>query len=202
LRPNLNDSQDVRVLGVDPGLTRMGVGVVEGRIGAPMQMVAAGVLRSPADAPIAERLLAIEGQVEQWLDEHVPDAVAVERMFAQEGVRTIMGTAQAAGVAMVAAARRGLPVALHTPSEVKAAITGDGRAQKEQVAAMVVRILKLSSAPKPVDATDALALAICHVWRGGAADRIAEALQRQGVSLPSGNVPMHRERGRRKGGFR
>ncbi|HLJ21883.1 MAG TPA: crossover junction endodeoxyribonuclease RuvC [Stellaceae bacterium] len=192
----------MRVLGVDPGLTRMGVGVVEGRIGAPMQMVAAGVLRSPADAPIAERLLAIEGQVEQWLDEHVPDAVAVERMFAQEGVRTIMGTAQAAGVAMVAAARRGLPVALHTPSEVKAAITGDGRAQKEQVAAMVVRILKLSSAPKPVDATDALALAICHVWRGGAADRIAEALQRQGVSLPSGNVPMHRERGRRKGGFR
>ncbi|HEV3173577.1 MAG TPA: crossover junction endodeoxyribonuclease RuvC [Actinocrinis sp.] len=192
----------MRVLGVDPGLTRMGVGVVEGRIGAPMRMVAAGVLRSPADAPIAERLLVIEGQVEQWLDEHNPDAVAVERMFAQEGVRTIMGTAQAAGVAMVAAARRGLPVALHTPSEVKAAITGDGRAQKEQVAAMVVRILKLSSAPKPVDATDALALAICHVWRGGAADRIAEALQRQGVSLPSGNVPMHRERGRRKGGFR
>ena len=192
----------MRVLGVDPGLTRMGVGVVEGRIGAPMRMVAAGVLRSAANLPIHERLLAIEVQVEQWLDEHTPDAVAVERMFAQEGVRTIMGTAQAAGVAMVAAARRGLPVALHTPSEVKAAITGDGRAQKEQVASMVVRILKLSEAPKPVDATDALALAICHVWRGGAADRIAEALQRQGVSLPSGNVPMHRERGRRKGGFR
>ena len=187
---------------MDPGLTRMGVGVVEGRIGAPMRMVAAGVLRSAAGDPIHERLLAIEVQIEEWLDEHTPDAVAVERMFAQEGVRTIMGTAQAAGVAMVAAARRGLPVALHTPSEVKAAITGDGRAQKEQVAAMVVRILKLSEAPKPVDATDALALAICHVWRGGAADRIAEALQRQGVSLPSGNVPMHRERGRRKGGFR
>lgn len=187
---------------MDPGLTRMGVGVVDGRIGAPMRMVAAGVLRSASDAPIHERLLAIEVQVEEWLDEHNPDSVAVERMFAQEGVRTIMGTAQAAGVAMVAAARRGLPVALHTPSEVKAAITGDGRAQKEQVAAMVVRILKLSEAPKPVDATDALALAICHVWRGGAADRIAEAMQRQGVSLPSGNVPMHRERGRRKGGFR
>jgi len=192
----------LRVLGVDPGLTRMGVGVVEGRIGAPLRMVGAGVVRTPADAPIAERLLAVDEQIGQWLDEHTPDAVAVERMFAQEGVRTIMGTAQAAGVAMVAAARRGLPVALHTPSEVKAAITGDGRAQKEQVAAMVVRILKLSEAPKPVDATDALALAICHVWRGGAADRIAEALQRQGVSLPSGNVPMHRERGRRKGGFR
>lgn len=180
----------------------MGVGVVEGRIGAPLQMVAAGVVRTPADEPIHRRLLSVDEQIEQWLDEYKPDAVAVERMFAQEGVRTIMGTAQAAGVAMVAAARRGLPVAMHTPSEVKAAITGDGRAQKEQVAAMVVRVLKLSEAPKPVDATDALALAICHVWRGGAADRIAEALQRQGMSVPSGNVPMHRERGRRKGGFR
>ncbi len=192
----------MRVLGVDPGLTRMGVGVVEGRIGAPLQMVAAGVVRTPAGDPIHRRLLSVDEQIEQWLDEYTPDAVAVERMFAQEGVRTIMGTAQAAGVAMVAAARRGLPVAMHTPSEVKAAITGDGRAQKEQVAAMVVRVLKLSEAPKPVDATDALALAICHVWRGGAADRIAEALERQGMSVPSGNVPMHRERGRRKGGFR
>lgn len=192
----------MRVLGVDPGLTRMGVGVVEGRIGAPLSMVAAGVVRTPADEPIHRRLLSIDEQITEWLDTYKPDAVAVERMFAQEGVRTIMGTAQAAGIAMVAAARRGLPVAMHTPSEVKAAITGDGRAQKEQVAAMVVRILKLAEAPKPVDATDALALAICHVWRGGAADRIAEALQRQGVSLPSGNVPMHRERGRRKGGFR
>ncbi|HEV2344562.1 MAG TPA: crossover junction endodeoxyribonuclease RuvC [Actinocrinis sp.] len=192
----------MRVLGVDPGLTRMGVGVVEGRIGAPLRMVAAGVVRTAAELPISERLLAVDVQIEEWLDEQTPDAVAVERMFAQEGVRTIMGTAQAAGVVMVAAARRGLPVAMHTPSEVKAAITGDGRAQKEQVAAMVVRILKLAETPKPVDATDALALAICHVWRGGAADRIAEALQRQGMSLPSGNVPMHRERGRRKGGFR
>lgn len=187
---------------MDPGLTRMGVGVVEGRIGAPLSMVGVGVVRTPADEPIHRRLLSIDGQITEWLDTYKPDAVAVERMFAQEGVRTIMGTAQAAGIAMVAAARRGLPVAMHTPSEVKAAITGDGRAQKEQVAAMVVRILKLAEAPKPVDATDALALAICHVWRGGAADRIADALQRQGVSLPSGNVPMHRERGRRKGGFR
>jgi len=192
----------MRVLGVDPGLTRMGVGVVEGRIGAPLSIVAAGVVRTPAADPIHQRLLSVDVQINEWLDEYAPDAVAVERMFAQEGVRTIMGTAQAAGVAMVAAARRGLPVTMHTPSEVKAAITGDGRAQKDQVAAMVVRILKLAEAPKPVDATDALALAICHVWRGGAADRIAEALQRQGVSLPSGNVPMHRERGRRKGGFR
>ena len=192
----------MRVLGIDPGLTRMGVGVVEGRIGAPMRMVAAGVLRSPADEPIHRRLLIIDEQVQQWLDDYEPESVAVERMFAQEGVRTIMGTAQAAGIAMVAAARRGLPVTMHTPSEVKAAVTGDGRAQKEQVAAMVVRVLRLAEAPKPVDATDALALAICHVWRGAAADRIAEAMQRQGVSPQSGNVPLYRERGHRRPGYR
>jgi crossover junction endodeoxyribonuclease RuvC len=192
----------MRVLGVDPGLTRMGIGVVEGRIGAPIKMIAAGVIRTPAGAPIHERLLAIDEQIAVWLDEYKPDAVAVERMFAQEGVRTIMGTAQAAGVAMVGAARRGLPVAMHTPSEVKAAVTGDGRAQKEQVAAMVVRVLKLAEAPKPVDATDALALAICHVWRGGAADRIAAALERQGITTAANDVPMTRERGRRKSGFR
>jgi len=189
---------------VDPGLTRMGVGIVDGRIGTPITMVACGVIRTSAGAPIHERLLAIDEQIAVWLDEYKPDAVAVERMFAQEGVRTIMGTAQAAGVAMVAAARRGLPVAMHTPSEVKAAVTGDGRAQKEQVAAMVVRVLKLAEAPKPVDATDALALAICHVWRGGAADRIAAALAKQGVTTASNDVPMTRDRGRgrRQSGFR
>ena len=194
----------MRVLGVDPGLTRMGVGIVDGRIGTPITMVACGVIRTPAGAPIHERLLAIDEQIAVWLDEYKPDAVAVERMFAQEGVRTIMGTAQAAGVAMVGAARRGLPVAMHTPSEVKAAVTGDGRAQKEQVAAMVVRVLKLAEAPKPVDATDALALAICHVWRGGAADRIAAALAKQGVTTASNDVPMTRDRGRgrRQSGFR
>jgi crossover junction endodeoxyribonuclease RuvC len=182
----------------------MGIGVVDGRLGAPLRMVAAGVIRTPVGAPIHERLLGIDTDLAEWFDEYQPDAVAVERMFAQEGVRTIMGTAQAAGVAMVVAARRGLPVALHTPSEVKAAVTGDGRAQKEQVAAMVVRVLKLAEAPKPVDATDALALAICHVWRGGAADRIAEALEKRGVSVDSGSVPLHRVRGNRsrRSGFR
>jgi crossover junction endodeoxyribonuclease RuvC len=188
----------MRVLGVDPGLTRMGIGLVDGRLGAPLKMVAAGVIRTPVGAPIHERLLAVDVQIAEWFEQYQPDAVAVERMFAQEGVRTIMGTAQAAGVAMVAAARRGLPVALHTPSEVKAAVTGDGRAQKEQVAAVVVRV-----PPKPVDATDALALAICHVWRGGAADRIAEAMEKRGLSVPSGSVPLHRVRGRERGsGFR
>jgi crossover junction endodeoxyribonuclease RuvC len=101
--------------------------------------------------------------------------VAVERVFAQHNVRTVMGTAQASGVAMVVAARRGLPVALHTPSEVKAAVTGSGRADKEQVTTMVTRILKLSERPTPADAADALALAICQVWRGGVAGKLQEA---------------------------
>ncbi|NUR05685.1 MAG: crossover junction endodeoxyribonuclease RuvC, partial [Nocardioidaceae bacterium] len=108
----------MRVLGIDPGLTRCGLGVVEGQVGRPLRMVGVGVVRTPADQPTAVRLCEIERGIETWLDEHRPDAVAVERVFSQHNVRTVMGTAQASGVAMVAAARRGLPVALHTPSEV------------------------------------------------------------------------------------
>jgi len=166
----------IRVLGVDPGLTRCGVGVVEGAPGRALTMVRVGVIKTSADEDIAARLLAIETQVEAWLDAARPDAVAVERVFSQQNVRTVMGTAQAGAVAIVCAARRGLPVALHTPSEVKAAVTGNGRADKNQVAVMVTRLLRLAQAPTPADAADALALAICHVWRGGAQARIAEAL--------------------------
>jgi crossover junction endodeoxyribonuclease RuvC len=101
--------------------------------------------------------------------------VAVERVFAQHNVRTVMGTAQAGAIAIVAAARRGLPVALHTPSEAKAAVTGNGRADKAQVTMMVTRLLRLETAPRPADAADALALAICHVWRGGAQARLEAA---------------------------
>jgi crossover junction endodeoxyribonuclease RuvC len=133
------------------------------------------VIRTPADLDVAKRLVRIEAELEQWIIEHRPDAVAVERVFAQQNVRTVMGTAQASGVAMVVAARRGLPVALHTPSEVKAAVTGSGRAGKEQVTTMVTRILKLAERPTPADAADALALAICHVWRGGVTSRLEEA---------------------------
>src|SRR5262249_10077688 len=114
-------------------------------------------------------------------DTYQPDAVAVERVFAQQNVRTVMGTAQAAGVAVVAAARRGLPVALHTPSEVKAAVTGSGRADKVQVIAMVTRVLRLPERPSPADAADALALAMCHIWRGSAAQRLDEAARRVGA---------------------
>jgi crossover junction endodeoxyribonuclease RuvC len=162
----------LRVLGVDPGLTRCGLGVVEGRPGR-AHLVAVGVARTPADAPLGLRLVTLETEIEGWLDLHRPDAVAVERVFSQANVRTVMGTAQAGAVAIVCAARRGLPVVLHTPSEVKAAVTGSGRADKAQVGAMVTRLLRLDAPPKPADAADALALAICHLWRAPALARLA-----------------------------
>lgn len=166
----------MRVLGVDPGLTRCGVGVVEGSPGRPLRMIAFGVIRTPADAHVPDRLLLVERGLEHWLAEHEPESVAVERVFSQHNVRTVMGTAQASAVAMLCSARRGLPVALHTPSEVKAAVTGTGRADKAQVAAMVTRLLRLDAPPRPADAADALALAVCHIWRGAATGRIAAAV--------------------------
>lgn len=155
----------MRVLGVDPGLTRCGVGVVDSVTGRRASLVAVGVATSPTTMSVDMRLLLISRQLDEWMDKHTPDVVAVERVFAQHNVSTVMGTAQVAGLAMVAAARRGVPVAMHTPSEVKAAVTGSGRAGKEQVQKMVVQILGLVEAPRPADAADALALAICHLWR-------------------------------------
>ncbi len=166
----------MRVLGIDPGLTRCGVGVVDGSVGRPLTMVDVGVIRTSSSLPIAERLVSIERGLDAWIEEHRPDAVAVERVFARSDVSTVMGTAQASGIALVVAARRGLPIALHTPSEVKAAVSGNGRADKAQVGAMVVRILRLTELPKPADAADALALAITHVWRGGAQSRLDAAV--------------------------
>ncbi|MBI2245306.1 MAG: crossover junction endodeoxyribonuclease RuvC [Nocardioides sp.] len=166
----------MRVLGIDPGLTRCGMGVVEGSVGRPLTLVDVNVLRTSADLPVPERLVTIERGVEAWIEEHAPDAVAIERVFARSDVSTVMGTAQASGVAMVVAARRGLPIGLHTPSEVKAAVSGNGRAGKAQVGAMVTRILRLDVMPKPADAADALALAITHIWRGGAQARIDAAV--------------------------
>lgn len=166
----------MRVLGVDPGLTRCGLGVVEGVPSRPLHAVAVDVVRTPSDADLGSRLVMIERALEQWLDAFAPDAVAVERVFSQHNVRTVMGTAQVSGLAIVAAARRGLPVVLHTPSEVKAAVTGSGRADKAQVTAMVTRLLRLEVRPRPADAADALALAICHIWRGAATSRIDAAL--------------------------
>jgi len=157
----------VRVLGVDPGLTRCGIGVVDGAPGRALSLVRVGVIRTSAADDIAVRLLKIETEIEGWLDACQPDAVAVERVFSQLNVRTVMGTAQVSAVAIVCAARRGLPVATHTPTEVKAAVTGNGRAGKDQVTTMVTKLLRVDDPPRPPDAADALALAICHVWRGG-----------------------------------
>lgn len=170
----------MRVLGIDPGLTRCGLGVVEGDLGRPLRLVDVGVLRTSSHLPVAERLVTIERGVEAWIEEHRPDAVAVERVFARSDVSTVMGTAQASGLAMVAAAKRGLPLGLHTPSEVKAAVSGNGRATKQQVGAMVTRILRLEAAPRPADAADALALAITHLWRGGAQARLEAAVAAAG----------------------
>jgi len=166
----------VRVLGVDPGLTRCGLGVVEGEPGRALTPVAADVLRTDPEEAVESRLLAVHDAVTFWIADHRPDAVAVEQVFSQHNLRTVIGTAQASGAALVAAAHVGLPVVAYTPSEVKAAVTGNGRADKRQVTAMVSRVLRLDAPPRPADAADALALAICHVWRGGANARLAHAL--------------------------
>jgi len=166
----------LRVLGVDPGLTRCGVGIVDIERDRRATLVAVTVIETAADLALERRLLAIGDGIEQLLDTHRPDAVALERVFAQHNVRTVMGTAQASGLVLRAAAARGLAVALHTPTEVKAAVTGHGGADKRQVAAMVQRILRLDAPPRPADAADALALAICHGWRGSPATGAASPL--------------------------
>ncbi|WP_067656664.1 crossover junction endodeoxyribonuclease RuvC [Nocardia harenae] len=165
----------MRVMGVDPGLTRCGLSVVQGGRGRTVTALDVDVVRTPPELDLANRLLLVADAAEEWMDTHRPEAVAVERVFAQHNVRTAMGTAQAGGVIALAAARRGIPVAFHTPSEVKAAVTGNGAADKAQVTAMVTRILGLQVAPKPADAADALALAICHCWRAPLLERMAKA---------------------------
>jgi crossover junction endodeoxyribonuclease RuvC len=170
-----SESKTMRVLGVDPGLTRCGIAVVDGAVGRRLTCVEVGVIRTPVDADLAVRLLTVADAVEDWLDRHKPDVVAVERVFSQYNVRTAMGTAQAGGVVALTAARRGLRVVFHTPSEVKAAVTGSGRADKAQVTGMVTKLLGLAEAPRPADAADAIAIAICHVWRAPMRDRLAEA---------------------------
>lgn len=162
-------------MGVDPGLTRCGLSIVESGPGRKVSALQVDVVRTPPEMELALRLLHVADAAELWMDTHQPGAVAIERVFAQHNVRTAMGTAQAGGVIALAAARRGIPVAFHTPSEVKAAVTGNGSADKAQVTAMVTRILGLSVAPKPADAADALALAICHCWRAPLLERMARA---------------------------
>lgn len=175
----------MRVLGVDPGLTRCGIGVVESNGHKSLKMVDCGVIRTGTDIALELRLLELSDELEKWITKYQPDVIAVERVFSQLNVRTAMATGQAAGVALVLAAKSGLPIALHTPSEVKAAVSGSGRADKKQVALMVSKILGLSEAPKPVDTTDALALAICHHWRGESSKRVLSAVTKERQRIKS-----------------
>jgi crossover junction endodeoxyribonuclease RuvC len=166
----------MRVLGIDPGLTRCGIGIVSGTPGSTLSLDGVGVIMTPTDADFDHRLLALHSEITQWVQKYSPDVVAVERVFSQHNVRTVMGTAQAAGIALLVAAQNNIPVFMHTPSEVKAAVTGSGRANKAQVSEMVKRLLNLQEIPKPADSADALALAICHIWRGGANSKIKSAV--------------------------
>lgn len=155
----------LRVLGIDPGLTRCGIGVVDVDRSRRGVLVHVDVIRSSQDAEISKRLAVIATGIRTVIAELRPDAVAVERVFAQQNTHTVMGTAQASGVALLIAAESGLPAATHTPSEVKAAVTGYGAADKRQVQTMIARILRLDALPQPADAADALAIALCHAWR-------------------------------------
>lgn len=179
----------LRIIGIDPGLTRCGIGVVTAGAGRTVTFEHVEVLTSPADASQPERLHRIGSGIERLLDGERPDAVALERVFAQDNVASVMGVAQISGVVMYLAQQRGIPVALYTPNEVKAQVTGYGSAEKAQVTAMVTRLLRLAAPPKPADAADALALAITHAWhlgRGGAVDRAAPSAR--GAATPGGET--------------
>ncbi|MDI1288551.1 MAG: crossover junction endodeoxyribonuclease RuvC [bacterium] len=166
----------MRVLGIDPGLTRCGVAVIDGGPGQTLTAAHIGVIRTDPDIAIELRLTAVEAGLSALIAEFSPDAIAIERVFSQHNVRTAMATAQAAAMGLLLAGQRGIPVALHTPTEVKAAVTGNGRADKAQVTSMVVRILRLPGPPKPADAADAVAIAICQLWRGEGQRRLARAV--------------------------
>lgn len=171
----------MRILGIDPGLTRCGVGIVDLNVNRRASFVSVHVIRTPSTSELPARLYELESGLTDLFDEFKPDAIAIERVFSKHNVRTAMGTAQASAVAMLIAARNQLDVAMYTPTEVKAAVTGYGRADKAQITSMVTRLLNLAEAPKPADAADALALALCHAWKGHGKSRIAEHIQKHAV---------------------
>lgn len=188
-------------MGIDPGLTRCGLSVVQAGRGRSVLPVSVGVIRTPSDAELTERLLRISRAVGDWMDEYSPDVVAIERLFERGNVSTVIHTAHAVGVLMLAAAERNIPVHMYTPSEVKKAVSGNGRADKKQMTVMITRILGLAEAPKPADAADALALAVCHCWRAPMLDREKQALRRRDAELAArrSNHPVA-QRGNRTSG--
>ncbi len=172
----------MRVLGIDPGLTRCGFAVVDVYATRRVSLVLADVIRTSKDVELGERLLAIEAALSAVIADHAPTHVAVEQVFSQHNIQSVIGTAQAAGIATLVAARARIPATFHTPTEVKAAVTGTGRADKAQVAAMVSRIVgrPLSG---PADLTDAVALAICHGWRFPSQQRLRDAAGSSGTRV-------------------
>lgn len=171
----------MRVLGVDPGLTRCGVGVLDIDSRRQPQFVHVEVIRTDSDLELTTRLGQLSEHMSIVINSMAPDVIAIERVFSQLNVRTAMSTAQASAVVMLAAYERNIPVVMYTPTEVKAAVTGSGRADKKQVTQMVARHLRLSELPKPADAADALALALCHGWRGVGQQRLTEKISKLGV---------------------
>ncbi|NQW32547.1 MAG: crossover junction endodeoxyribonuclease RuvC [Actinomycetales bacterium] len=165
----------MRVLGIDPGLTRCGVAVIDGLPGRPVTAHFVGVITTAADGELADRLTALHAELTGLIDKYSPEVIAIERVFSQQNVRSAMSTAQAAGVGLLLAGQRGIRVGMHTPTEVKAAVTGNGRADKKQVTLMVTKIAQLQAVPKPADAADALAIAITQAWRGSVAAKYEAA---------------------------
>ncbi len=161
-------------LGVDPGLSRCGYGIV-GRIRGGLEVSSAGVIKTPPSDPLASRLWSLFSELRRLMDEAHPDVVVVERVLFQANARTAMAVGQASGVALVAAAEAGCPVVQYSPNEVKQAVTGYGSAGKEQVQRMVQSLLRLPERPRPPDVADALALAICHLTGTGLRAAVAAA---------------------------
>ncbi len=166
-----------RVLGVDPGLTRCGVGIVDLGSSRKVSLVYVDTFKTDAETELAERIGTLASKIEDLIISHKPEAIALERVFSQQNLRSVMGVAQISGVVLMLAHKHSVPIFLHTPSEVKAAVTGSGRANKSQVGVMVAKILGLTEVPKPADAADSLAIAICHAWRSaGGTDQKSNVL--------------------------
>lgn len=155
-----------KILGIDPGLTRCGIGIIELSKSRKVSLVDVLVLTSAKESELDARIGVIGKELETLIKRHRPDVVAIERVFSQQNLSSVMGTAQISGVAIFLAAKYKIPIAMHTPTEVKAAVTGSGRAGKAQVGLMVASLLGLKEVPKPADAADALAIAICQGFRG------------------------------------
>lgn len=158
----------MRILGIDPGLTRCGVGVVDLGSSRKLTLIHVGVLVSPKESSIDSRIGSIGAELDELIKKLKPDAIAIEKVFSQRNLSSVMGTAQISGVAIYLAHKRGIRIAMHTPTEVKSAVTGSGKAKKAQVGEMVSKLLGLRENPKPADAADALAIAICQAFKGAA----------------------------------